>query len=104
MTRHPMTPFVLLYVLVGLMVMDIVTTFVGVGIMGATELSPICDIVGFQLFMVIKVIVSAACVYVIREYSIPAAHTASIYFIEFLIALYIVVCASNLCQIAGQIL
>ena len=102
--RHPITPFVLLYLLAGLMVADIVTTFVGVGIMGATELSPICDMVGFQLFIVIKVIVSAACVYVIHKYSIPAAPAASTYFIAFLIAFYAVVCALNLCQIAGQVL
>lgn len=101
--RHPITPFVLLYLLAGLMVADIVTTFVGVGIMGATELSPICAITGFWLFMLLKVVVSAMCVCVIHQYSIPAAPTASVYFIEFLIALYIVVCAHNIYQIAGQI-
>lgn len=101
--RHPITLSVLLYVLCVLMVMDVVTTFVGVGIMGAIELSPICVITGFWLFMVIKVVASVTCVYVSHKFCIPSAPTASACMLVFLIALYVVVCAYNFYQIAGQI-
>lgn len=93
-----------LYIVVALIVLDIVTTLVGVFGMGATELNPIAASLGFGAFVVIKIALSILSVCFIYRYCIPSAPTASKYGIGFLIGFYTIVCALNLFHIAGEIL
>lgn len=101
--RCPVNPVSLLYVLSVVILLDIMTTLIGVGLMGATELNPFCAMLGFPLFMLIKVFVSGACVYALYKYSIPLCPSATVYGMGFAIGFYTIVLASNLLCLVGHI-
>lgn len=86
---------------VGLVSIDIIATLLAVGILGATELNPLSGTFGFAEFMILKIVVSFAALYVMYRYLIQSAPTAARYGLCFLLVLYGGVCASNAYQIVG---
>ena len=56
---HNMNKFI---ILTGLILFDIVITLLGVKYLGAVELNPLCN--NFDIFMVVKVIVSTGVLYI----------------------------------------
>lgn len=94
----------MLYILMSYMATDVITTVIGVYVLGATELSPICELTGFWLFMLIKVVACVACVYTLYRFCIPLNPMASACGLVCLLVLYVAACAHNIYQIAGQIL
>lgn len=102
--RHRLTG-VFLYVLAVLIIIDSVTTLIGVGSMGATEQNTMSHLFGFGAFMLTKVAVSCVGIIVLYKYCIPSCPDAMfLYGVGLIIAFYAVVCASNIYQITRQII
>lgn len=95
---------VILYMVVALVCVDLFTTLVGVGAMGATEYNPLSGIMGFGGFMLAKVILSVIGIGVISKYCIPACPTMATVSMGALIGLYSAICVSNVYQIVGHVI
>jgi len=80
--------------------MDISLTFVAVGFMGAIELNPLMDILGFSNAMILKIFISAAALYIFYKCA-PKAQKVARHTTAGLVVLYTLVAVSNIYQLAG---
>ena len=89
----------LLQILAGLFALDIVLTFIAVGYMGAIELNPIMEVIGFAWSMVLKLFVSLIALGIFYKYA-PQTLRVARPTILFLVVLYGGVAVSNAYQLS----
>jgi len=88
----------LYHVLVFLIFLDILLTILGVKYFGATELNPLC--VDFEIFIIIKILVSGICLLIIYVYR---EDTYIRYAVYMSIILYIAILISNFWHTANYL-
>ena len=93
----------LLWGLSALLSLDILLTMLMVRGMGAIELNSLATILGFPVFMALKIVASAAAVYAIYIYCIPSAPTVTRYGMVAVGAVYGAVFTSNAYQIMAAV-
>lgn len=93
----------LLWGLAALIGVDVVITLVAVGSMGATELNPLSNLIGFYGFMAAKVVLSTIALFVTYKYCLPAAPISARYGALTLGVVYAAVCASNMYHVVGVV-
>ena len=82
---------------------DIIITVIAVGGMGATELNPLYNTLGFVGFMAVKIFLSTLALIVIYKYCLPSSPIAARYGVLTLGLVYGAVCASNMCRVVGVV-
>lgn len=83
--------------------LDVLITLVAVGYMGAPELNPFVEMLGFFGFMSIKVILSALAVFILYKYYLPRAPSSVRGGAVAMCGVFGVVCSINMYHIIGAV-
>ena len=89
--------------LIVLISLDIILTLIAVAGMGATELNPLSEMLGFYGFMTLKTAAHVVSLYVIYKYCLPSAPLSTRSGTVVMLTVYGIVAASNTHQLIGAV-